>query len=236
MARGNRSMRAAVFLVIAVAGCSIDLLTKHWVFAWRGMPEANPEWWIVEGFFGIETALNPGALFGMGAGGSPFFAALSIIAGLAVLYLVLIRDWARDWLLTIALACVLGGILGNLYDRLGLWSPPGSPDRFHTEVRDWILFRFRGYTWPNFNIADSLLVVGAALIMVHARLEPRSPDPRSPDPRSPDPRSPASVEGVRAAQAAAAPRPEPETSNGARGGRRGGAGSARSIGTDEVRR
>jgi signal peptidase II len=60
---------------------------------------------------------------------------------------------------------VAGGILGNLYDRLGMHGlePPNAGG-----VRDWILFRYKQYTWPNFNIADSLLVVGAIMLGYHA--------------------------------------------------------------------
>ena len=62
----------------------------------------------------------------------------------------------------------MGGIFGNLYDRLGLWWSPGMRLEWKTGVRDWILFRYGTFTWPNFNIADSLLVCGAAMLMLHA--------------------------------------------------------------------
>jgi signal peptidase II len=69
----------------------------------------------------------------------------------------------------------MGGVLGNLYDRLGLWIQPGYPEQWNSGVRDWILLRYGHYTWPNFNIADSLLVCGAIMLMMHAFLE-RSED------------------------------------------------------------
>ena len=74
---------------------------------------------------------------------------------------------ARDLLLTIALGCVTAGILGNLYDRLGLagLSEGGQPI---CKVRDWILMLIFGYHWPNYNIADSLLVCGAGLVIWRA--------------------------------------------------------------------
>jgi signal peptidase II len=50
---------------------------------------------------------------------------------------------------------------------MGFWQEPGVPGAFHNEVRDWILFRYHSYTWPNFNIADSLLVCGAGLLLWH---------------------------------------------------------------------
>jgi signal peptidase II len=131
------------------------------------MPGEKPVWWIWEPYFGIETALNPGALFGMGAGFGLGFALLSIVAAVGILVWLFWFQAAHDLLLTIALGCVSGGIGGNLYDRLGLWQEPGVPGAFRNEVRDWILFRYHEYTWPNFNIADSLLVCGAGLLLWH---------------------------------------------------------------------
>ncbi len=161
---GNRHV---VFWGIGVLGCALDLLTKYLVFQWRGMPLASPIWWIWEPYIGIETALNRGALFGMGAGFGKGFAALSVIAAVGIVVWLFWLGAARDWLLTIALGCVMGGIGGNLYDRLGFWQVPGAPGTFGSEVRDWILLRYQNHTWPNFNIADSLLVCGACLLLWH---------------------------------------------------------------------
>lgn len=47
--------RYVVFFGIAVLGCALDLLTKHWVFQWLGMPGESPVWWIWEPYVGIET-------------------------------------------------------------------------------------------------------------------------------------------------------------------------------------
>ena len=59
----------------------------------------------------------------------------------------------------------MAGIMGNLYDRLGLWVVPGREEERLPEVRDWILLRYGEFSWPNFNVADSLLVSGAILLM-----------------------------------------------------------------------
>ena len=125
---------------------------------------------------GLQTSLNEGALFGMGQGKVVFFASLSIVALLGIVVWLFPFAAAKDRFLTIALGCVCAGILGNLYDRFGLpglrWQfplPPGHEvgDRVYA-VRDWILVRFGSWDWPNFNIADSLLVCGAALLVWHA--------------------------------------------------------------------
>lgn len=131
------------------------------------MPRENNVYWLIEGYFGIETALNDGAVFGFGQGGTPVFAGLSIAAAVGITAWFCRIAW-RDRLLTVSLGMILGGIGGNLYDRLGLWSPPGAPDERVTRVRDWILMCWGpDYVWPNYNIADCLLVGGAGLLMIH---------------------------------------------------------------------
>lgn len=191
-ARSSRVEAAAVpvwryglFLAIATLGCAADLVTKHWVFAWRGLPRPHNEWWLIQGYVGIETALNPGALFGAGAGFGNLFAIMSVLATAGILYWVFRHNGIRDLVLTVALGCILAGILGNLYDRLGLWYVPGMPVPFRAQVRDWILLRYGSYTWPNFNLADSLLVCGAALLILHAWQQNRSPADQTPRAVSP---------------------------------------------------
>ncbi len=173
-----RAVRTAVFLALATVGVSLDLATKHYVFGWRTWEQFNQTWWLVDEHFGIQTSVNPGALFGMGAGYTWGFVALSFVALLAICYFVFVRPRMLDWWLTIALGLVTGGILGNLYDRLGFWHSSLVPDFVGPGVRDWILVRFEGVPffdpWPNFNIADCCLVVGACLLAVHSL----RPDPK----------------------------------------------------------
>jgi signal peptidase II len=168
------------FVLIAALGTAADLLTKYWVFEWRGMPRHGNEWWLWEGWIGIETATNAGALFGRGRGYGNYFAAFSVVAAAGILVWLFCYRAARDCLLTVALSCVMGGIVGNLYDRLGLWQEPGRPGTWHNEVRDWILLRYHDHSWPNFNIADSLLVCGAALLLWHGFFVRHPPEPRRP--------------------------------------------------------
>jgi signal peptidase II len=141
------------------------------------MPRAANEWWIWENVLGIETALNHGALFGMGQGRSGLFAIMSIVAAVGIVYWLFVAKAASDWLLTIALSMITGGILGNLYDRLALWGGLDADGKPIHAVRDWILIAYGGfelpwlgYTWPNFNIADMLLVCGAGVLICHALL------------------------------------------------------------------
>ena len=88
---------------------------------------------------------------------------------------------AVDLWLCIALSCVTAGIFGNLYDRLGLHGLTWPPDfQGHAvgepvyAVRDFILLQVGQHRWPNFNVADSLLVCGAIMLLIHAFKNPAS--------------------------------------------------------------
>jgi len=163
--------RLFLFLSLAIFGGIADLWSKSFIFSWRGLPGDKDIWWVVEGYFGIETAVNIGAVFGLGAGKGTIFAIFSIIAAIGIcIWLFWFKAAASLWLTT-ALGLVSGGIIGNLYDRLGLWwvDEPGYFVEWQSGVRDWILFQVPGVPfldpWPNFNIADSLLVVGAGMLL-----------------------------------------------------------------------
>ena len=183
--------RYALFFLPLLIGVTADLVTKWYMFTnyfdpQRADPNSPlyaaqfPHWW-VEGIFGIQTSTNPGALFGMGGGYSWLFAAFSVVALIGILVWVFGFGAIRDRWLTFSLGMICGGILGNLYDRIGMGALPTYPEEIKDNVRDWILFRLEGVRWfdpwPNFNIADVLLVGGAIMLFVHALFyaEPAEP-------------------------------------------------------------
>jgi len=178
--------RLVLYLSLAVTGCLVDLVTKRWIFDRLGMPSAERDsWWLVDGLFGFTTSLNEGALFGLGQGQGMVFSLLSVLALSGIVYWLFVAGAARDRLLTVALGLISGGILGNLYDRLGLpgltWNHGShhKPGEAVYAVRDWLHFKVEGLIdWPIFNLADSLLVCGAALLVWHAlRVEPGNTEP-----------------------------------------------------------
>ena len=165
----SRFSRGCWFTGLAISGCLADLASKSAIFSWLDRPTTVPHiHWLVEGYVGFQTTLNRGALFGLGQNMVWLFAAISVGALVAIAYW-LYKGAIDDWLLTVTLGLVTGGILGNLYDRLGLWS---NFQEF--AVRDWIRlsYDFDTFVWPNFNIADSLLVCGAVLLLLHSALAP----------------------------------------------------------------
>ena len=169
--------RYALFLVPAVVGCALDLATKSWMFSQPAL-RAGEVYWLWTGHVGIELSRNLGALFGIGQGKVWLFASLSVLAAMAIPVWLFRYGAARDAWLTLALGCVMGGVLGNLYDRLGFsqetWFGPArqAPHAVYA-VRDWILWQVNDqWRWPNFNIADSLLVCGAAALFLYAMRQP----------------------------------------------------------------
>ncbi|MCA9217201.1 MAG: signal peptidase II [Planctomycetales bacterium] len=137
------------------------MLTKRWAFSALGMP-GGETFWVIPGYFGFETALNTGALFGQLQHQVQYLAIFSIVALIGVVFWFVFGRIGHDLPMTWTFGLITGGILGNLYDRLGLWSNAGVQ-----AVRDWILFQYSPeLKWPNFNIADSLLVCGACLLFI----------------------------------------------------------------------
>jgi signal peptidase II len=143
------------------------------MFQWLGMPGESPPRWIIKDHFGFETALNTGALFGQFHDRVEYLAIFSLFALVGIIVWFVWGRVGNDLPMTWTFGLITGGILGNLYDRLGLWSS-GGPQGVQA-VRDWILIQYSPeLTWPNFNIADSLLVCGAALLFALSWKKPES--------------------------------------------------------------
>ncbi len=177
-----------LFVLLAVCGTAVDLATKWWIFNRLGLPGQSPPWVLVPGVLSLETTYNEGALFGLGDGLSWLFAVLSLVALVGIVVWLAWGQAIRQRWLVVALGLIVGGILGNLYDRLGwhglTWHHVvlnadgtvrhhvGDPVR---AVRDWIhVYYYDKFDWPVFNIADSLLVCGVLMLLVHAwLLEPK---------------------------------------------------------------
>ena len=169
----QRKAYAIVFFLIMLFTTVGDLWTKSWIFGRLGMPRQESDTlWVWDGVFGFQTALNEGALFGMGQGFVLGFAILSF-AMLAGIVIWLLGPFYKNWFLVIVMGLISGGIIGNLYDRLGLHQLRWPDDGFHAAdtpvyaVRDWILVMIGSYHWPNFNLADSYLVAGVILLGVY---------------------------------------------------------------------
>jgi signal peptidase II len=178
--------RIVLFLAVTVIGTLADLGSKAWMFAQQPLRDLEI-WWVVPEYAGFQLSLNAGALAGIGQGKVWLFATLSVLFAIAIPIWLFRFGAAADLHLTLLLGCVMAGVLGNLYDRLGLhgetwfYDPQRAGERAYA-VRDFILLQWDPqHRWPNFNIADSLLVVAAGALAVKTLLEkpPQSESPGS---------------------------------------------------------
>ena len=143
-------------VVTALVVLILDQLTK--AVALRQLVPGTPVS-VVDGIFSLTLVMNPGLAFGM-LSSTPtawrwVVAALSL-AALAILATVGIRLLASGgWMTRVALGFIFGGAAGNLIDR----------GRFGAVV-DFLDFYWRDYHWPAFNVSDSAISVGVALLAV----------------------------------------------------------------------
>jgi signal peptidase II len=167
--------RLAIFFLVAFAGVFADLATKSWVFQRLGMEgllqNETPKgiYWVLPDIFGFQTSLNQGALFGMGQGKIVWLVILSGVFLVGIVGWMFHSAW-NNRTLTVTLGLIVAGIIGNLYDRIGLHGLQWENGEPVYGVRDWILVMLGSFTWPNFNIADSMLVCGAILLVFHTYL------------------------------------------------------------------
>ena len=139
----------AVSLAVALA----DQGTKHLIGALLDPGEGRR----ITGFFNLVLVFNRGAAFSLLSDAPGWqrelFAGIAIIASAVIVVLIFRNASAR--LFCAGLALILGGALGNLWDRVVLG-----------HVVDFLDFHAAGYHWPAFNLADSAITVGAALLIL----------------------------------------------------------------------
>ena len=144
----------ALILLIA------DQFTKVLILGYYQLGDSSP----VTGFFNIVRVHNSGAAFSFLASASGwqrwFFTAIGL--GAAVFIVYMLRAHPGQKLFSFALACILGGAIGNVIDRL-----------LHGYVVDFLDFHYAGTHFPAFNIADSAISIGAACLILDELLRVR---------------------------------------------------------------
>jgi len=148
-------MRKYHFL-IALFVVALDRVTK-WTIAHR--LSLHDSIAVIPGFFRIIHAENPGAAFGIFADSpSGWKIGLLILFSVIALLIVSALLWKNSHSLTstgIGLSLILGGAIGNLWDRL-----------ISRHVVDFLLFYIGPHQWPAFNVADSAITIGACLLLL----------------------------------------------------------------------
>ena len=140
------------YLSISAIVIVVDLYTKHLIQQALVFGDSRP----VTSFFDLVRYHNQGSAFGFlnDAGGWQkwFFNAIGTVASIVIIYLL--KKHTSEKLFCLGLALVLGGAIGNLYDRITLGY-----------VVDFLNFHINNYYWPAFNVADSAICVGVALLL-----------------------------------------------------------------------
>jgi signal peptidase II len=146
--------RLGVWLVLAGFVIALDQVSKAWIAATFGLGESLT----VTSFFNIVYVFNPGASFSFfaDAGGWQRWLFVGLALVISLWLLKMLAQHAREKLLPAALALILGGALGNVIDRI----------RFGAVV-DFIQVHAAGWYFPAFNVADSAITVGVALMLWH---------------------------------------------------------------------
>jgi signal peptidase II len=146
-------------LLLSAAIVVLDQVTKQWVTIRFYLGESLP---VIPGFFNLSYVRNTGAAWGMLGGLNGLLVGLSLVVLLVLIFFR--RSFLTDSLIhRLALALMIGGIVGNLLDRVRL-----------QYVVDFLDFHWRIHHFPAFNVADSAICVGVGLYMVSALFPPKT--------------------------------------------------------------
>lgn len=139
-----------IWAVIIILGFGLDRLTKVWVLD----SLVNSPITVIKNFFYLRFLENRGAAFSILQGKTIFLIILTFIVTLALVFIIIKH---KDKFLRTSLSLIVAGALGNLFDRM---FREGS-------VVDFIEFRFGSYSFPTFNVADMLVVIGTILLAIY---------------------------------------------------------------------
>ncbi|MFY9555917.1 MAG: signal peptidase II [Blastocatellia bacterium] len=149
------------YLFIALVVMTLDQVTKYWVSI---KLREGEEIEIIRGFFKLSYTENPGIAFGMLNNGNVKWLLVTVsVAAIVVVIYYMKRTSVSNTLLLWSLSLLAAGICGNLIDRIRLG-----------RVIDFILIYYRDYQWPVFNVADTAITIGAALMAIELFLTPQA--------------------------------------------------------------
>ena len=157
-------MKRIHYLILTAVVIVLDLWTKSLVLARIDLHEAIP---VIPNFFQLVHVRNTGAAFGIGANAASKLVPLLLNVGAIAVFLVVVvyamRSAVSDRLLQTGLHLILGGAVGNLVDRF----------RFGYVV-DFLDVYIGRHHWPAFNVADSAICIGIALLFLDMRKKPET--------------------------------------------------------------
>ena len=137
-----------------------DQLTKVMILGYYQLGDST----LVTSFFNVVRVHNSGAAFSFlaGAGGWQrwFFTVIGVVAAGVIIWML--KNHAGQKLFAFALACILGGAIGNVIDRV-----------MYGYVVDFLDFHWAGWHFPAFNVADAAISIGAACLILDELLRVR---------------------------------------------------------------
>jgi len=144
-----------VFIIGAAVVIALDQITKAAIAANFSLHESRS---VIDGFFNLVYVMNPGAAFSFLADApatfrSVFFCSITALAVVLIIY-YLVKSKPESLLIVASLSLIFAGAVGNVIDRLRFGS-----------VIDFLDFYAGAWHWPAFNVADSAISIGAALMI-----------------------------------------------------------------------
>ena len=157
---GTPAAGMATWLGLSLVILILDQFTKVMVIGYYKLGDSTT----VTSFFNLVRVHNEGAAFSFLAGASGwqrwFFTGIGVVAVIFILWML--RSHSGQRLFAFAMACILGGAIGNLVDRIA-----------YGHVVDFLQFHYGGWYFPSFNVADSAITIGAIALILDEVLRVR---------------------------------------------------------------
>ena len=134
------------YIILAIVIFGIDQLTKIFLYGFDKKLIGDLLW--------LKTVFNEGAAWGSFSGGRWIFIAISSVCAVIFVYLLISKKYFQSKLFKVSIGFLLGGLLGNLFDRI-----------FLAGVRDFIYLKFINF--PVFNVADIAVTAGTVMLIVY---------------------------------------------------------------------
>ena len=168
------------FLIVTILSILADQISKTLITVSLLPGESFP---VLGNFFRVTFVLNPGGIFGTRLGNQNFYTLISILAiGVTLWFYFKIKG--KENVLHLGLCLVLGGAVGNLIDRFRFGQVVDFLDfdffNINLPPKDILFSRFPGISldrWPVFNLADSFILIGMCLVIIHLLFIQKRPSP-----------------------------------------------------------
>ena len=156
--------KSLLWFIVTIVMIAVDRITKYYISSSMSLGEKTS---VIDDFFYLTHHTNKGAAWGIFHNADMTFVLgiLSVVVSIVLVFIFLRFD---KWPVHLSLAMIISGALGNAYGRI-----------LHGEVTDFLDFYIFGYDFPIFNVADIMVTVGTALLIVFILFFYKEPVPES---------------------------------------------------------